>query len=396
MKVIILAGGMGTRLKTVVNNVPKPMADIDGMPFLELLIYNLINHGADEFFLCVSYMKEKIIQYFGNQYRGCKISYSLESEPLGTGGAIKRVFENYEIEDAIIVNGDTFVKMNYNLFYNQNKSFNLAIALRKEKDVSRYGSVKVTDKYIYRFSEKNSNTTGYINAGVYFVNNRLLQFFPQKKVFSFEKEFLETYVTYQSTPYYLVDDYFIDIGIPESYYLACKELKYVIGLRNKALFLDRDGVINFDKNHMYKIEDCEFIPGIFDFCLAAKHRGYKIIVVTNQAGIAKGLYSEEDYFKLREYIHNIFKKNGCSIDGEYYCPYHPEGIGKYKINSYDRKPNPGMLFKAMNDFNIDMNESLLIGDNITDIEAAKKAGVKKYFMIQADQPLNLGELLCLL
>jgi len=146
--------------------------------------------------------------------------------------------------------------------------------------------------------------------------------------------------------------------------------------KNKALFLDRDGVINVDKRHVYKIEDCEFIEGIFDLCKKAKEQGYLIIVVTNQAGIAKGIYTEEDYFKLRDYVHSEFKKQGCPIDAEYYCPYHEEAIiEKYKQDSFDRKPNPGMILKAQKDFDIDLAQSVLIGDKDSDIEAGKKAGI---------------------
>ena len=147
-------------------------------------------------------------------------------------------------------------------------------------------------------------------------------------------------------------------------------------MSNKALFLDRDGVINVDKHHVYRIEDCEFVDGIFDLCRKAKSEGYLIIVVTNQAGIAKGKYTEEDYFKFRDYVHKEFEKQGCPIDGEYYCPYHTEAvIEKYRQDSYDRKPNPGMILKAQKDFDIDLSQSILIGDKESDIEAGKKAGV---------------------
>lgn len=149
-------------------------------------------------------------------------------------------------------------------------------------------------------------------------------------------------------------------------------------MTNKALFLDRDGVINVDKHYVYRVEDCEFIEGIFDLCRKAKQDGYLVIVVTNQAGIAKGKYTEEDYFKFRDYVHAEFVKQGCPIDAEYYCPYHTDAvIEKYCKDSEDRKPNPGMILKAQKDFDIDLSKSILIGDKQSDIEAGKRANVGK-------------------
>lgn len=155
-------------------------------------------------------------------------------------------------------------------------------------------------------------------------------------------------------------------------------MKVWFGMTNKALFLDRDGVINVDKHYVYRVEDCEFIEGIFDLCRKAKQDGYLVIVVTNQAGIAKGKYTEEDYFKFRDYVHAEFVKQGCPIDAEYYCPYHTDAvIEKYCKDSDDRKPNPGMILKAQKDFDIDLSQSILIGDKETDIEAGKRANVGK-------------------
>lgn len=378
MKTIILAGGFGTRLQSIVKDVPKPMADIKGTPFLELLMDNMINYGTDEFIICVSYLKEKIMNYFKDNYKGIPIKYSIENNPLGTGGAIKQAFDLYEIDNAIVINGDTFIKMDYKRFYEENKDENLTIALKKMDDASRYGLVETKNDRIIKYNEKSQDKkAGLINAGIYLINKNLWNKYKDKTIFSFEKEILEKEIENIYPKFFVTDDYFIDIGIPESYKQACSELKNIINNKNKALFLDRDGVINVDKHHVYKIEDCEFIEGIFDLCRQAKSKGYKLIVVTNQAGIAKGIYTEEDYFKFRDYVHAEFKKQGCPIDGEYYCPYHIDGFGKYKKDSEDRKPNPGMILKAAKDFNIDLSQSILIGDKQSDIEAGTRAGVGK-------------------
>lgn len=145
---------------------------------------------------------------------------------------------------------------------------------------------------------------------------------------------------------------------------------------NRAVFLDRDGVINEDHGYIHKQEDFVFIDGIFDFCRTACEKGYLLIVVTNQSGIARGYYTEEDFCRLNDWMLGEFERRNITIARTYYCPYHPEkGLGRYKADSYDRKPNPGMFLRAKEEFELDMENSAAIGDKETDIEAARRAGV---------------------
>ncbi len=143
----------------------------------------------------------------------------------------------------------------------------------------------------------------------------------------------------------------------------------------KALFLDRDGVINEDTGYVHKIEDFKFQVGIFDVCRAFADKGYAIIVVSNQSGVARGYFDEETLKKLDCWMKDQFHRQGIGILATYYCPYHVKGQGKYKKESEDRKPNPGMLLKAKAEFNLDLSKSVLIGDKVSDIEAGKRAGV---------------------
>ncbi len=146
----------------------------------------------------------------------------------------------------------------------------------------------------------------------------------------------------------------------------------------KALFLDRDGVINYNHGYVYKIQEFDFIDGIFDLTHAAIEKGYIIIIVTNQAGIGRGYYTEHDFEKLMLWVKNTFISNKSPIHDVYYSPFHPKsGIGKYKKESNLRKPNPGMILKAEKDHNIDLSESIMIGDKISDIQAGVAAGIKK-------------------
>ena len=148
---------------------------------------------------------------------------------------------------------------------------------------------------------------------------------------------------------------------------------------NRALFLDRDGVINEDYGHVHKIEDFHFREGIFNVCRAAQKAGMTIIVVTNQAGIGRGLYTKETFHSLTHFMIGEFSLRSIIISRVYYCPFHPDhGIGHFKKNSFFRKPNPGMLLSACAQYNINPRLSLMIGDRDTDRQAAASAGIVSY------------------
>jgi D-glycero-D-manno-heptose 1,7-bisphosphate phosphatase len=144
----------------------------------------------------------------------------------------------------------------------------------------------------------------------------------------------------------------------------------------RALFLDRDGVINVDRHYVHRVEDFEFLPGIFELCTAAEACGYLIVVVTNQAGIGRGYYTEDDFQHLTTWMVAVFRQRGIGIARVYHCPYHPTaGVGEYRRESFDRKPQPGMLLKARDDLGLDLAASVLIGDKDSDIDAGRAAGV---------------------
>jgi D-glycero-D-manno-heptose 1,7-bisphosphate phosphatase len=150
----------------------------------------------------------------------------------------------------------------------------------------------------------------------------------------------------------------------------------------RALFLDRDGVVNVDRGYVCTPDRTEFIDGIFELCRAAHERGYLLVVVTNQAGIARGYYSEQDFLGYMQWVRNVFAGHGAPLDAVYYCPHHPsEGVGDYLRNCDCRKPNPGMLLAAQRDWDIDMEQSVLVGDKPSDIEAGQRAGVGRCLLI---------------
>jgi D-glycero-D-manno-heptose 1,7-bisphosphate phosphatase len=162
--------------------------------------------------------------------------------------------------------------------------------------------------------------------------------------------------------------------------------------KRKALFLDRDGVINIETGYVHRREEFTFQRGIFDLCSAAEALGYLLFVVTNQAGIARGYYTESDFLELTDWMITEFGRRRILITKVYYCPYHPvHGVGKYRVDSLDRKPKPGMLLRAQADYDLDLNASILIGDKLSDIEAAEAAGVGTRIWLRA-QSETLGAL----
>lgn len=160
--------------------------------------------------------------------------------------------------------------------------------------------------------------------------------------------------------------------------------------RNRALFLDRDGVINVDYGYVHHPSQVCFVGGIFDLCRRAHELGYHIVVITNQAGIGRGYYSQTDFENLMTWMKNIFHSQGCPITDVYWCPYHPtEGIGKYRKDSFWRKPKPGMILGAARRYGLDLNNSVLIGDKTSDVVAGQIAGVAYNLLYQTPA---LGEL----
>lgn len=162
--------------------------------------------------------------------------------------------------------------------------------------------------------------------------------------------------------------------------------------RARALFLDRDGVINVEKNYVHRVEDFEFMPGIFALCARARDLGYRLVVITNQAGIGRGFYTEADFQRLTGWMLGEFRARGVELARVYHCPYHPtEGIGPYRRDSFDRKPHPGMLLRARADLGLDLAESVLVGDRSSDIEAGRAASVGCLIRLGANELERRGD-----
>jgi D-glycero-D-manno-heptose 1,7-bisphosphate phosphatase len=157
-------------------------------------------------------------------------------------------------------------------------------------------------------------------------------------------------------------------------------------LQGRALFLDRDGIINEEIGYLSNSADVRFVPGIFSLCRVAQAQGYKLIIVTNQSGIARGYYTEDDFHRLMDWMRSRFQSEGICIDAVYFCPFHPEhGIGEYRRDHEDRKPGTGMLLRGAREFNLSLLESLMVGDRCSDVTAANRAGLRQAFLLSGTE-----------
>lgn len=225
MEAIILAGGFGTRLQHVVSDVPKPMAPINKIPFLQYIFEYLLKNNISKVILAVGYKSEIIIDYFGDKYKEIDILYSNEYTPLFTGGAIKKALNLCENKNIFIINGDTYFDVDLSNMFNFHRESNsdLTIAVKEMLNFSRYGTVEFSDTKVIKFNEKKSKEIGFINGGIYIINRDILDMVDLEK-FSFEKDFMEKYINKADIRAFKSNGYFIDIGIPEDYYKAQKQI----------------------------------------------------------------------------------------------------------------------------------------------------------------------------
>jgi len=234
---VILAGGLGTRLRSVIKDIPKPMADICGRPFLSYIFDFLCNQGIERAVLSVGYKWEVIKKYFGDKYKNLKLEYAVEETSLGTGGGLKNALKYVYEEEVFVLNGDTFFDIDLNLFYNLHKSKNskLSIALKKMENTERYGVVKIDENNrIVSFLEKGKRVSGFINGGIYLLNKNFFNALVPEGNFSLEKDFLERFYKDYEFFGFPFDGFFVDIGIPEDYEKAKNYLKNFRGGRLKV------------------------------------------------------------------------------------------------------------------------------------------------------------------
>ncbi|MBO4370072.1 MAG: HAD-IIIA family hydrolase [Paludibacteraceae bacterium] len=385
---IILVGGRGTRLQGVVSDRPKPMALVNGRPFLTYILDRLAGLRFDRVVLATGYMHECIESYFGNSYEGIEIVYSQEIEPLGTGGAVLQAMRLCESEAVFAFNGDTAFDVDFDLMSQalQTQNAVMCMALRQVEDVSRYGSVVVAgDGQVLSFEEKGARQgSGVINGGVYLIRKTWLQSLGLPDKFSFEKDVMEARVPKDRMVSVSFDCFFIDIGVPEDYETA----QMLVPLsRAKYLFLDRDGVINRHiPGYVMQWSQFEFLPCVCESIARLTKRFDRIFVVTNQQGVGKGLFSMADLQRVHTRMLQAIEQAGGRIDHIYVCP------DLKSDNSPNRKPAPGMALMAQHDYpEVRMANAVMVGDSVSDLQFARATGMLPVWTSDEVAPEEVAE-----
>lgn len=393
MKVVIMAGGKGTRIAQVNATVPKPMIPIEGKPILEYQIETLKKQGYTDIILIVGHMGNVIQKYFGDGSAfGVQISYIVEEQPLGTAGAL--YFLKDEIQnDFLLLNGDIIFDVDIQKFLEYHCNHRTAATILTHPNSHPYdsGIIIADDKNrVTNWLHKEDERLWYknrVNAGLHMFSPRIFESFHEAKKCDLDRDVLKPLIKEGELSVYDSPEYIKDMGTPDRYYAVIEDIKSgkvsAKNLKNKqkAIFLDRDGTINKYVGFLTDINEFELLDGVTEAIKMINESGYLAIVVTNQPVIARGEVSVEELQEIHNKMETLLGQAGAYIDDIFYCPHHPhkgyEGERpEYKIECECRKPKPGMLFAAAEKYNIDLSESWMIGDGENDIEAGKNAGCK--------------------
>ena len=379
MEVIVLAGGLGTRLRSVVHEIPKCLAPVAGRPFLGYLLDWLAAQGAEHVVFSVGYLKEQVISYLQENQWPFTYDFAVEESPLGTGGGIRLALDKCREDHVYVVNGDTFYPVDLSAMPFDKP---ITLALKPMKDFDRYGEVELTDNNVTAFQEKKHCKEGLINGGVYAVDRTRLDLSSLPEKFSFEKEVLEPGAAVGQIGGWVSDAYFIDIGIPEDYgkaqwaLPAWKAVKAaseaVLQASAQTLFLDRDGVLNrhICPGYVTRWSEWEWMPGVLEELPRWAAKFPRIVLVSNQRGVGKGVMTDEDLSRVHAQMMADILEAGGRVDLALYCT---------SVSDDDprRKPNTGMFREAQALFpEIDAKSSVMLGDTQTDAAFAENCGMQ--------------------
>lgn len=393
MKVVIMAGGKGTRIASVNSEVPKPMICVDGKPILEHQMQCLAGQGFTDLILVIGYKGEVVENYFeeGEKF-GVQIEYIKEDTPLGTAGALYYLKDKIQ-EDFFLINGDIIFDINLGRFYEYHKKKNSVATIFTHPNSHPYDSgVIVADNSgkVIKWMTKEEERTWYkncVNAGIHILSPKVFDKFEVLEKKDLDRDILKKLILEEQLYIYQSPEYVKDMGTPDRFYAVQEDIRTgLVAAKNlnrkqKAIFLDRDGTINKYVGFLRNIEEMELLDGVTQAIGKINSSGYLAIVVTNQPVIARGEVTYQELEMIHHKMETLLGNEGVYVDDIFYCPHHPhkgyEGeIEELKIQCECRKPKPGMLLQAAEKYNIDLANSWMIGDSESDIMAGQEAGCK--------------------
>jgi D-glycero-D-manno-heptose 1,7-bisphosphate phosphatase len=373
-QVVCLVGGLGTRLGPLTQHRPKPLLEVGGRPFLDYLIDEANRFGLERLLLLAGHGAGEVVRHYaGKVVGGLSIDVIVETAPLGTAGALANAAHALD-PVFFLANGDSFFGFNWLALVPalERDDWTMHLALARGVTGGRYGRVETRGNRIARFLPKAESQLP-INAGVYLVRQRILDRIHGVPC-SLENDILPPLAAEGELLGLAAEGTFIDIGVPDDFERSQQVMPAFT--RRPAVFLDRDGVINHDDNYVHRPEQIRWIDGAKEAIRWLNDTGYYVFAVTNQAGVARGYYGEDDVRSLHGWMQAELQGAGAHVDCFEYCPYHPEGaVERYRRVSELRKPAPGMILKLRGEWNVDWDRSLMIGDRDIDMQAAAAAGI---------------------
>lgn len=408
MKVVIIAGGKGTRIASIADEIPKAMIPVNGKPVLEYQIELAKRYGFTEFIFIIGHLGEQIESYFNNGSKwDVNITYYKETQALGTAGALAYLTQ-YLNEDFFVFYGDTVMDIDLKkmLNYHINNQSDATLLIHPNDhpydsdivDVDKSGRIK---KIYNKPHPQGFISRNLVNAALFIFSPKILQHIEKGVKSHLEKDILPKCIEQEMRLFgYISPEYIKDMGTPDRYHKVCNDV--ISGKVSKlnwknprpAVFLDRDGVISKEIDLLHKVEQLELIEGVGDAIKYINEKGYLAIVVTNQPVIARNLCTFEDLFLIHAKLETLLGEEHAYLNAIYFCPHHPDGgfpeeRKEYKIKCECRKPAPGMLLQAVKDWNIDISKSIMIGDRESDVQAGNSARVKTSVIIEQNKSYAL-------
>ncbi len=407
MKAVIMAGGFGKRIARFYDDRPKPMIDICGRPVLEYQIENLRKSGITDIILVVHYMKDYIMDYFGDGSNlGVNISYYEEETPLGTAGALFKIKDKLS-EDFLLINGDLIFSVDFRRMIDFHHKNDALATLFVHPNSHPYDSelIVCNDNNVitdWFKSDGRGNYRNCVNAGIHILSKEVLYRTHEEGKLNLRADIVEPLLDTGRIFAYHSSEYVKDMGTSDRlrHVTADVENNIVFAKRadkkQKAIFLDRDGTINKYKGYITSPKQLELISGAAEAIKKINRSGYLAIIITNQPSIAMGRMSYAVLDEIHAKLDTLLGEEGAYVDALYFCPHHPdkgfEGENaELKIKCDCRKPSGGMIKKAAEDFNIDLSKSFMVGDSERDVLAGIDAGCTPIFLTGSDNSVSVPD-----